>query len=362
MVSHKKFINVGLFLLFVYAVIQIVIYRNLVQSHILVVDNNAVIKFRRSEQDSDSNDDNVPKDTNTDKNRNSRAGGAEDSPENASVLADNNHDTNEGIHAEELLKAVVKKLDNYEVTADPSPEHLKMSSKSLERSKVCEVGGLMDDISYAVIAKLRRGIIENERLALEPPIVDQIKPKILCMVFTYEGAHKTNLQSIVDTWASQCDGFLAASNVTDVTLGAVDIKFYGPEAYGNMWRKIEAMWEYAYKYYSNEYDYFHICGDDAYVIPENLRVYLMGKQVDNLLNGHMDEFSKINDKAGRWETQRPRPLLLGFPLTYTVKRNVQSYAAGGSGCKCKCTPGAYYLYLISSSVCQSSSANRMTYC
>jgi len=66
--------------------------------------------------------------------------------------------------------------------------------------------------------------------------------------YTYEGAHASNLQAIVDTWAAQCDGFFAASNVTpDLGLGAVDIKsmYFGPEAYDNMWNKIEAMWKYA---------------------------------------------------------------------------------------------------------------------
>jgi len=316
----------------VVAVIQLVIHHHVVQSHKLLSDifeagDNSVLLVELSKQESNNNK-NVPKGS-IDKDNNSREG--ETDTENASVLAENDHAKNEEIRVKELLKAV-KPPDTYEV-ADPSPEHLKKSSKSLERSKVCKIGGMMDDISYAVIAKIRRGIIENQRLALELPIVDQTKPKILCMVYTYEGAHKTNLQSIVDTWASQCDGFLAASNVTDVALGAVDIKFYGPEAYGNMYNKIEAMWKYAYKHYLNEYDYFHICGDDAYVIPDNLRAYLMGKQVNNLLNGHMDEFSVINDKAGRWETQRPRPLLLGFPLTYKYYRSTQSYAAGGSGCK-----------------------------
>ena len=90
-----------------------------------------------------------------------------------------------------------------------------------------------------------------------------------------------------------------------------------PEAYGNMWNKIEAMWKYAYNHYLNDYDYFHVYGDDTYVIPDNLRAYLMGEQVNNILNGHLDAFSRVNKKLRRWKSQRPRPLLLGYPLHFT---------------------------------------------
>jgi hypothetical protein len=215
------------------------------------------------------------------------------------------------------------------------PGRLKQSSKIFERSNVCNVGGMNDDISYAVIAKIRQGIIENEMQALQIPKA-QNKPRILCMVYTYEGAHETNLQAIVDTWATQCDGFLAASNVTNPDLGAVNIKFFGAESYGNMWRKIEAMWKYVHEHYLNDYDYFHICGDDAYVIPDNLRAYLMGKQVQNLLNGHVDQLS-IRGRVGKWKDLKPRPLLLGFPVHAQIKGHIVAYAAGGSGCKSTAT-------------------------
>ena len=125
--------------------------------------------------------------------------------------------------------------------------------------------------------------------------------------------------------------------MTDPSLGAVDIKFPGPESYGNMWNKVQAMWKYAYKHYLNDYDYFHICGDDTFVIPINFHTYLMEDQVKNLLNGHLDEFStwRANEKATRWKTQRPRPLLLGFPIRFWKAKHIIQFAAGGSGCKLK---------------------------
>jgi len=67
-------------------------------------------------------------------------------------------------------------------------------------------------------ASLRGQGERNCNLQYAPP--EQRKPRIFCVVYTYEGAHATNLQAIVDTWASQCDGlFLAGgSYVTDITL------------------------------------------------------------------------------------------------------------------------------------------------
>jgi len=91
------------------------------------------------------------------------------------------------------------------------------------------------------------------------------------------------------------------------------------------------MWKYAYKHYLDDYDYFHICGDDAYVIPDNLRAYLMGKQVNDLLNGYLDQFSIANGRVRRWINGRPRPLLLGFPISYAVGSSYAVFAAGGSG-------------------------------
>ena len=38
-----------------------------------------------------------------------------------------------------------------------------------------------------------------------------------------------------------------------------------------MWLKVRAIWEYVYTNYRHDYDFFHIGGDDHYVIPENLK-------------------------------------------------------------------------------------------
>ena len=41
-----------------------------------------------------------------------------------------------------------------------------------------------------------------------------------------------------------------------------------------MWQKIRSIWRYIAKYYADDYDYFYLAGDDAYVVMENLYDYL----------------------------------------------------------------------------------------
>lgn len=94
--------------------------------------------------------------------------------------------------------------------------------------------------------------------------------KVLCMVYTHSGRHNV-LQSIVETYAPYCDGFLAASNLTDPRLGAMHLPHAGPEAYENMWNKVQAMWFYAHENHLFDFNWFHIGGDDMYLIPSNLR-------------------------------------------------------------------------------------------
>jgi len=139
-------------------------------------------------------------------------------------------------------------------------------------------------------------------------------PRILCMVYTHSAAH-SRIQAIVNTWGSQCDGFFAASNKTDLSIGAINLLHQGPEVYSNMWQKVRSMYAYAYDHYLEDYDYFHLCGDDSFIIVDNFKAFLGGDQINRLLNGHIDSISKMwYASSKRWETERPRPLLLGTPL------------------------------------------------
>jgi hypothetical protein len=68
---------------------------------------------------------------------------------------------------------------------------------------------------------------------------------------------------------------MAASTKTDLVIGAVDLPHQGPEKYGNMWQKTRSMLSFMYNYYLEDYDYFLPCGDDTFIILENLSNYLL---------------------------------------------------------------------------------------
>lgn len=166
-----------------------------------------------------------------------------------------------------------------------------------ERSVCATTGGEGDEgfYGYQGLQKIRIAATHQNK-------------RVLCMIYTHSNAHD-RLKSIAETWGSRCDGFIGASNATDPTIGAVNLLHEGPETYDNMWMKVVSMWRYAYDYYLNDYDYFHIGGDDHYVIVENLRYAV-----------------SVGSWKGPWD--EATPLYLGGSL---VVRDKRRYCNGGSG-------------------------------
>jgi len=159
----------------------------------------------------------------------------------------------------------------------------------------------MDVTTLRVLQKIRsRSVLPQKRYG-----TDNAKPpRVLCMVYTSQVSHSSKLNAIVNTWAKDCDGFFAASNLTEPCLGAADLMHNGPETYDNMWQKVRSMWAYVYAHYIEDYDFFHICGDDTYFIADNLRQHLWSLHHNT-----------------------SKPLFLGTPM-----RHKGSYfAAGGPG-------------------------------
>ena len=158
----------------------------------------------------------------------------------------------------------------------------------------------------------------QERKHGEPP-----KIKLLCMVYTHSERHEDVLRSIVETYAPHCDGFLAASNVTDPSLGAFHLRHTGLEDYGNMWNKVQAMWYYAHQNFLLDFDWFHIGGDDMYVLPENLRrtAATFGHQRARILGGSIPN------------SKNPKRRFCGGGAGYTLNRKalhllVQRFESG----------------------------------
>lgn len=112
------------------------------------------------------------------------------------------------------------------------------------------------------------------------------------------------------------------SNRTDASIDAVDIPHDGPESYRNMWKKVQSIWSYIYDYYYEKYDWFHIGGDDMYVLVENLRLYLESDEIRMAANGG------TRLPIGNETTQTPLYLGRRFALDGKLSR---IYNSGGPG-------------------------------
>ena len=232
----------------------------------------------------------------------------------------------------------------YQMIVKPSPERLATPKKNfvdtIKPEILCPEGpGIEQAKGKDALLKVRSGIQKyNNRLPGEGEH-RKTKSKILCMVYTVDLPElRANLRAEAETWGQKCDGFFAASNITDHSLGAIDLLHQGEEGYENMWQKIRSMWAYAYDHYLEEYDFFHICGDDVYIAVENLRSFFDGPDVLRLENGYLDEISRhpdFIDKASKWTSSEyykdvhglsARPLLFGSPGRH---RNI--FPCGGPG-------------------------------
>ncbi|KAK1734308.1 glycoprotein-N-acetylgalactosamine 3-beta-galactosyltransferase [Skeletonema marinoi] len=137
------------------------------------------------------------------------------------------------------------------------------------------------------------------------------RAKIFCHIYTTQ-KQRPRIQSIRETWGNRCDGFHAASTITDRSIDSVNIPHEGKEEYNNMWQKVRAMWSYVYVNYFDSYDWFHIGGDDMYVLVENLRLYLESEEIETASNGG------------------DQPLLLG-QIFYQHGNRSATYVTGGGG-------------------------------
>lgn len=147
------------------------------------------------------------------------------------------------------------------------------------------------------------------------------RDKIFCLVYTIESAH-SRIPGILETWGPKCDGFMVGSTKTDKKLSAVEILHEGPEEYNNIWQKVRSMWSYIYDNYYEKYDWFHIGGDDLFLIVENMRQYLESEEIRTAANGGTYlPFGK--------ETMQT-PLLLGRRFAYMGNMD-EIFNSGGSG-------------------------------
>jgi len=150
------------------------------------------------------------------------------------------------------------------------------------------------------------------------------RDKIFCLVYTIAESHD-RIPYIRETWGPKCDGFMVGSTKTDASIGAVEILHEGPQEYNNIWQKVRSMWSFIYDNYYEDYDWFHIGGDDLVLIVENLRLYL---ESDEIRAAQNDGGFHVPPSLESMTHQVP--LFLGGRFAYQGDVN-NVFLSGGSG-------------------------------
>ena len=120
----------------------------------------------------------------------------------------------------------------------------------------------------------------RKHLEADHASTSRTQPRILCAIYTYSGG--TNFTDAVRrTWGKRCDGLLFASDVTNPKTGHTHIASPSKRGYTyrSMYQRVRSILAYLYDNYLNKYDYFHVCGDDVYMLVENLREFLASEKV-----------------------------------------------------------------------------------
>jgi hypothetical protein len=107
---------------------------------------------------------------------------------------------------------------------------------------------------------------------------------LLCAVYGMDNK-RDQIDAIRETWGPKCDGFFIATARTDSSIDSVHIMQLNNDQYNNMWQKVRSMWSYIYDNYYDDFDWFHIGGDDMWLIVENLREYLGSEEIRSAANG-----------------------------------------------------------------------------
>eukprot|EP00978_Attheya_sp_CCMP212_P046446 scaffold392673_cov59-Attheya_sp.AAC.1 len=115
---------------------------------------------------------------------------------------------------------------------------------------------------------------------------------------------------------------MVASDQTNPALHTVNIPHQGDEEYNNIWQKVRSIHAYVYDNYFDKYDWFHIGGDDLYLLVENLRLYLESEEIQVAANG--GEYLPNGDETEQF------PLFLG--RRFAEQGNMERiFVSGGGG-------------------------------
>lgn len=101
---------------------------------------------------------------------------------------------------------------------------------------------------------------------------------------THPANHETRARAILRTWGARCNRLLFMSSAADPVLDTVVLPLSGAaEARSELWLKTSAAYRYVHRHHAGEFDWVLRADDDTYVVVENLRHMLHGRDADEAL-------------------------------------------------------------------------------
>eukprot|EP00567_Pseudictyota_dubia_P003172 CAMPEP_0197453960 /NCGR_PEP_ID=MMETSP1175-20131217/36540_1 /TAXON_ID=1003142 /ORGANISM="Triceratium dubium, Strain CCMP147" /LENGTH=402 /DNA_ID=CAMNT_0042987399 /DNA_START=172 /DNA_END=1380 /DNA_ORIENTATION=+ len=184
-----------------------------------------------------------------------------------------------------------------------NPKPLVLSD--LERESICAAPGEGDEtpLGYAALENIRNHIEESK---------GKHDVELFCAIYTYSGGlNHTNAAS--ETWAKRCDGVLYASDNSNLETGHVHLPSSSPSEFGyeGMIQRTRTILAYLYDNFLDDYEFFHISGEDVFVIVENLKEFLA--------TDFVKEYEKVPNQY----------IFAGFPMKHQYYKN--DFLCGGPG-------------------------------
>ncbi|CEF68856.1 Glycoprotein-N-acetylgalactosamine 3-beta-galactosyltransferase 1 [Strongyloides ratti] len=123
------------------------------------------------------------------------------------------------------------------------------------------------------------------------------KVRIFCVILAGYKHKKSRIIPQLKTWVKRCDGYIYATGVADKSINS--IRAFSKDSYEYSYAKVRNGLKYVYKKFKGQYDFILKSDSDAYIIMENLRMYLHNRNPDeHLYSGYQmyTHTSKINPK------------------------------------------------------------------
>uniref|UniRef100_A0A0K0FZ76 N-acetylgalactosaminide beta-1,3-galactosyltransferase n=1 Tax=Strongyloides venezuelensis TaxID=75913 RepID=A0A0K0FZ76_STRVS len=107
------------------------------------------------------------------------------------------------------------------------------------------------------------------------------KVRIFCVILAGYKHKKSRILPQIKTWVKKCDGYIYATGVADKKINS--IRAFSKDSYEYSYAKVRNGLKYVYNNYKGQYDFILKSDSDAYIIMENLRLYLHNRDPDEHL-------------------------------------------------------------------------------